>query len=511
MIYYQKMKKCWRQDLSEIISDGTVVQVSKLQEKISEIFDQIDRKIPKNNISTIEKATSAKNSKVFLFNPKSTYCVGDQLIVQVEMYDYQGNKKTYGGDYLRARMYSLDIGAGASGRIEDFYNGTYHVHYTLFWEGRVQISVFLMHPSEGSSALWNYRNKWHGYTEHVGRFIKDKEVKEVTCGFDLNKTQELCEYKDQQEEEYFYCVKPSYFSCESLSDVKSRRRPDKTLLTKLDESLLNKSNTRVEIPKNFDAINVLSCNNRTTDVKEKCTIGMKLEYPSGYVLKDVWYPKACSMLQYDNLQNLDKCMQRKFIYLFGDSTIRMWILYFQKHVNTLTQFRLYEDGWASHILDLDLKKNMKISWKRHTFPFINVGYHSWKEERTIAREIDLIRGDQRTVIALNIGKHFRAYPIYHYIRRLLNIRRAIERLFLRSPETKVIIKTENTSSMTGQFETMSDFYASVQYSIMEKVFSNLNVGFVNGWDMTNAFDSNEIHPPEKVIRNEVQMLMTYIC
>ncbi|XP_018409724.1 PREDICTED: NXPE family member 2-like [Nanorana parkeri] len=498
------------QDASYILSDGTVAQTSKLQLEIKNILNRIDQTIPKNNITIKAKATSAKDSNVFLRNPKSSYCVGDHLIVRVEMFDYQGNQKTYGGDFLRARMFTSELGAASSGKIEDFYNGTYHVHFTLFWEGKVNISIFLMHPSEGSSALWNFRNKWHGYVDHMGKYTKHQEVQEVECGFERMKTQELCEYKDERDEEYFYCAKPQNFSCESLTDVKGWMK-QKTLFTEFEYSLFNTSNIRVKIPKDFDAINVLSCNNSTTDIKKKCTFGMKLEYPSGYVMKNVWYPKACSMLKYDHLEKLGECMQGKFIYLFGDSSIRMWILYFQRYLKTLTQFHLYEDNWARQILSLDMKRNMMISWKRHTFPFLGSSYQSWKEERTIAREIDLIGGDQRTVIALTIGAHFKAYPIFHFIRRLLNIRRAIERLFLRSPQTKVIIKTENTSAMKKNIETMSDFHASVHYSIMEIIFSDLNVGFVNGWDMTNAFDSNDVHPPETVVRNEVQMLMTYIC
>ncbi|KAM5158203.1 NXPE family member 2-like [Mantella aurantiaca] len=479
--------------------------------KINQIFNQIDQKIPKGKIKIKAKVTSAEDSKAILRNPKSSYCVGDNLIVIVEMFDYQGNKKTYGGDYLRARMFTSELEAATSGRIEDLHNGTYHVHFTLFWKGNVTISIFLIHPSEASSSLWTYRNKWHGYVDHLGKFIKHKKIEEVKCGFERNNTQELCEYKDQRDEEYFYCVKPQSFRCESLTDVKSWRRLDKTLFSEIEHVLFNKSNIRVEIPKDFDAINVLSCNNGSTNLKEICKLGRKLEYPSGYVMEKVWYPKACSMLQYDHLEKLDICMQEKFIYLLGDSTIRMWILYIQKQVKALQQFHLYEDNWASQILSLDLKRNMKITWKRHTYPFISSSYQSWKEERTIAREIDLIRGDQRTVIAITIGMHFRAYPIYYLIRRLLNIRRAIERLFLRSPQTKVIIKTENTSEMKENFETMSDFHGSVHYSIMEIIFADLNVGFVNGWDMTNAFDSNKVHPPEVVIRNEVQMLMTYVC
>ncbi|XP_040271861.1 NXPE family member 1-like [Bufo bufo] len=495
-----------------VLLNAEIKTVSKIEMTVNKIFTQIDQRIPRINVTDRSNTTSAKNSKVYLKNPKNSYCVGDHVTVQVDMFDYSGKKKTYGGDFLRARISTPELEAGASGRIEDFNNGTYHVHFILFWEGKVNIEVLLMHPSEGASALWTFRNKWHGYVDHLGKFIKPQRQSEVECGFDLDKKQELCEYKDIRDEEYFYCVKPQHFSCDSLSEVKSWWRNDKSLFTTLERSLFNKSNIRVGIPRDFHQIYVSSCNNgKDNSNQETCKTGMKLEYPSGYAMKNVWYPKGCSVLPYESLEELDTCLQGKFIHMFGDSTVKQWFHYIESIRKTLKRFRLYDDNWSRQLLNLDLERNMKMSWKRHTFPFISSSYQSWKEERTIAREIDLIRGDKRTVIVLNIGVHFRAYPVYYFIKRLYNIRRAIERLFLRSPETKVIIKTENTSPMKEDFETMSDFHASIQYLIMEIVFKDLNVSFVNGWDMTNAFDTNDIHPPEMVIGNEVKMLMTYIC
>ncbi|XP_069598687.1 NXPE family member 1-like isoform X3 [Ranitomeya imitator] len=509
--YHQGLIKFGRPVISFILPSVTSEQESEIQKTVNRIYQQVDERIPKINITEKIKTTSAKHSKVFLKYPKDRYCVGDQLVVQVDMFDYMGKIKTYGGDYLRARISSSAFGRGSSGRIEDFNNGTYHIHFILFWEGTINITVFMMHPSEGVSALWIYRNKWHGYVEHVGKFEAPHQEKETNCGFGLDQSKELCDYKDERDEEHFYCIKPENFSCNYLTHVKSWRRHDNTLFTNTEKSLFNRTDVRVEIPKDFHQLKVLQCKNSVSLINETCKIGEKLEYPSGYVMKDMWYPKGCNTLKYKTLDNLNKCFMKKFIYIFGDSTLKMWLLYFQKYVKTLTPFRLYDDNWARQLLSLDVKKNMKITWKRHTFPFLTGSYQSFKEERTIAREIDLIRGDQRTVIVLNIGMHFRAYPIYYFIRRLYNIRRAIERLFIRSPETKVIIKTENTSSMLTNFETISDFHASVHYFIMEIIFKDLNVGFVNGWDMTNAFDTNEIHPPEKVIENEVRMLMTYIC
>ncbi|XP_072011692.1 NXPE family member 4-like isoform X2 [Engystomops pustulosus] len=512
IIYHHNRKKCYIPPATPMmLSPDAIQQVSEIQITTERILNQMDQRIRRVNFVDKTNTTSAQHSKVYLKDPKNSYCVGDRLTVQVDMFDYLGKKKTYGGDFLRARISTPELEAGSSGRIEDLNNGSYRVHFILFWEGSVTINVFLMHPSEVASALWTFRNQWHGYVDHMGKYVTPQQQREVICGFHLDKKGELCEYTDQRDEEYFYCVKPQNFSCDSLSKVKSWWRHDKTLFTTDQMSLLDKSNIRVRIPTDFHHINVSHCNNSHISITKTCKIGMKLEYPSGYAMKDVWYPKSCRMLTYKRLEEVGTCLQGKFIHMFGDSTVKLWYDYMGQKIKSLKPFHLYEDNWSQQLLNLDLERNMKISWKRHTFPFITTTYQSWKEERTITREIDLIRGDNRTVIILSIGVHFRAYPLYYFIKRLHNIRRAIERLLIRSPETKVIIKTENTGEMDKNFETMSDFHAAMHYSVMEIVFNGLNVGFVNGWDMTNAFDTNKIHPAEKFYGNEVKMLMTYIC
>ncbi|MEE6484605.1 hypothetical protein FKM82_013939 [Ascaphus truei] len=483
--------------------------MSEIQMRVNDIFKKIDRMIPNNNFTHIDNTTSAGKSRATIISPKDKYCVGDNLTVRVDMFDYLGKRKTYGGDYIRARISTPELGAGASGRIEDFNNGTYHVHFTLFWKGRINVSVLLMHPSEGVSTLWNLRNTWYGYIDNTGKFTNHNKQTETKCGFDLNKSEELCEYADLRDEEYFYCVKPRNYPCGSLTETKSWYS-SRSKFTPLQASLFERANVRVEIPKNFEDINVVICNNNTV-VKERCKIGMKLEYPSGHFMQQVWSPQACAMSTYHSAEELNRCMKGKFIHIFGDSTLRQWMEYFQNTLKTLTLFNLYEGGWAQQIVVLDLQRNMNIRWKRHGNPFISSSYQSCREDRTIPREVDMIGGHQHTVIILNIGVHFRAYPVHHYIRRLLNIRRALERLFLRSPQTKVIIKTENTSEMDKNYESNSDFYGYVHYFIMQSVFKDLHVGFVNGWDMTTAFDANKIHPPASLIQNEVDMLMTYIC
>ncbi|XP_075695000.1 NXPE family member 1-like [Rhinoderma darwinii] len=510
VIYYQSLKKGSNSENQIVFINGTTEKATELQIKIHEIFNLIDQRMPKVTFIHKDNTTSAVNSKVFIQSPQNRYCVGDQLTVQVNVFDYLGQRKTYGGDYLRARISNPDKRAGSSGRIEDFNNGTYHIHFTLFWEGKVVVTVFLMHPSEAVSSLWRSRNSWYGNVAYLGKFTSEPKEMVTKCGFALDKKDELCEYADHKNEEYFYCVKPQNFSCDSYTEFKNWKTLD-SQLSKLENSLLVRSYVRVEIPVHFQPLDVVRCNSLSLQKKENCTTGMGLEYPSGYVMEEIWYPKSCTMKTYHNMEEMNTCMKGKFFYMFGDSTMHQWITYFENKLKTLKFLNVYEDGWAQKHLGVDIERNIQVMWKRHGRPFVNLVFASLREERSIPQEIDLIGGNKNTVIALNIGVHFRLFPLHHYIRRLLNIRRAIERLLLRSPQTKVIIKTENTSDMAAEYEGMSDFHAYVHYWIMEIVFKDLNVGFVNGWDMTTAFNSNQIHPPELYIRNEVNMLMTYIC
>ncbi|KAE8592193.1 hypothetical protein XENTR_v10018682 [Xenopus tropicalis] len=487
------------------------IKPSEIQKNVDEILSQIERVITKVALLHKDNTTCSEKSKATIVNPKNIYCVGDHLVVQVDMFDYLGNRKTYGGDYLRARIFTKELNAGASGRIEDFHNGTYHVHFTLYWEGKIDLSILLIHPSEAVSVLWNIRNLWYGNIDYSGKFTYQNKQTETKCGFDLNKSEELCEYNDQRDEEYFYCMKPPNYECDMLTETKSWFT-GRSKFTELEASLFDKSSLRVEIPKDFESVIVTTCNNNSDTInKERCRIGMKLEYPSGHFMNNFWIPHACSMKTNHNLEELNTCMQGKVIYIFGDSTLRQWMLYFRSKLNEMTVLNLYESGWAQKIWGIDLKRNMRVSWKRHGNPFISSSYQSCREDRTIPREIDLIGGHDKTVVVLNVGYHFRPYPVHHFIRRLINIRRALVRLFRRSPETKVILKTENLVATSTTHETNSDFHGLIHYFVFELIFKDLNVGFVNGWDMTAAFDAKDVHPPPEYIQNEIDLFMTYIC
>ena len=179
------------------------------------------------------------HSTATILNPQRTYCVGDQLDVLLVAKDYFGHRKEYGGDFLRARMSSPALKAGASGKVTDFNNGTYLVSFTLFWEGQVSLSILLIHPSEGVSALWRARNQGYDRIAFIGTFVNGRSRVTAECGLTLNSSSELCKYLYRGGEEAFYCVKPQHVPCEALTHVCTRQQ-SVSYLTAKEKGLFQK-------------------------------------------------------------------------------------------------------------------------------------------------------------------------------------------------------------------------------------------------------------------------------
>ncbi|XP_076781176.1 NXPE family member 2 [Arvicanthis niloticus] len=470
------------------------------------ILEKLNQQIPPRPFHNQSSTTSAKQSTATILNPQRMYCVGDQLDVLLVAKDYFGHRKGYGGDFLRASMSSPALKAGASGKVTDFNNGTYLVSFTLFWEGPVSLSILLMHPSEGVSALWRARNQGYGKIIFTGQFLNGTFPVLTECGLTLNTSAELCQYLDARDHEAFYCLKLSGIHCEALTHMTSKNS-DVSYLSPKEKLLFQRFNIGVEMVKNL-SIMASPCNNKQ---KKKCQIGMETPFPSGYTLKGRWITAHCEQNEFTAIQDINNCLAKKLIYLMGDSTLRQWIYYLPKVVKTLKFFDHHGAGiFKTHIL-LDIERHILIQWKKHSHPFVTKKQFSMKDDNYIPREIDQVAGDSGTAIVIGIGQHFRPFPINVFIRRAINIKKAIERLFLRSPETKVIIKMENIREISENIEIFSDFHGSIQNLIIRDIFRDLNVGIIDAWDMTIAYRSKDVHPPENVIESQIRMFLNYIC
>ncbi|XP_077305607.1 NXPE family member 1-like isoform X2 [Lithobates pipiens] len=496
-------------DSSDIES---IAEPMETDDEIEDLFNEIDGLIPRVSIDNWQKATSAEKTNLTVVNPKDNYCVGDLLLVRVNACDYSGAPKTYGGDYLRARIYSPSTNSSASGSIQDYNNGTYLVKFTLFWEGTVHISIVLMHPSEAASALWRGRNQGFANIKYTGNFTSATSYVNSECGFYLDTQEEVCAYIDKRDKEAFFCMKPENYPCEALTHMNSVNR-DHSYLAEVEQLLLNRSNIGLEISKPLKPVKVTSCGKKLKEPTKKCSTGSNYPIPSGYFSYNVWKPIHCKMTQFTDNDKLKDFLKGKKLFLLGDSTVRQYIRHFAENIKIVDYFNHTEDemqSWQKTLLAINLEKFIYVQWKKHTFPFVSKTFYSIKEDAYMARQIDQIGGGENTIIVLTLGQHFRPFPFRTFIRSALNVRRAIERLFIRSPRTRVIIKEENARDMDIGAERFSDFHGYVQYLALREIFKGLNVGFVDGLDMTIAYACNVIHPPLEVLENLISMSFTQV-
>ncbi|XP_050612799.1 NXPE family member 4 [Macaca thibetana thibetana] len=499
----------WNNSIKSLFLKAPLIPLKPLTEtelRIKEIIEKLDQQIPPRPFTHMNTTTSATHSTATILNPRDTYCRGDQLDILLEMRDHLGHRKQYGGDFLRARMSSPALMAGASGKVTDFNNGTYLVSFTLFWEGQVSLSLLLIHPSEGVSALWSARNQGYDRVIFIGQFVNGTSQVHSECGLILNTNAELCQYLDNRDQEAFYCVRPQHMPCAALTHMHSENKKV-SYLSKQEKSLFERSNVGVEIMEKFNTISVSKCNKETVAKKEKCKVGMTSTIPSGHVWRNTWNPVSCSLATV----KMKECLRGKLIYLMGDSTIRQWMEYFKASINTLKSVDLHESGKLQHQLAVDLDRNINIQWQKHGYPLVGSMTYSVKEMEYLTRAIDRTGGEKNTVIVISLGQHFRPFPIDVFIRRALNVHKAIKRLLLRSPDTMVIIKTENIREMYNDAERFSDFHGYIQYLIIKDIFQDLGVSIIDAWDITIAYGTNDVHPPQHVVGNQINILLNYIC
>uniref|UniRef100_A0A668AY86 Uncharacterized protein n=1 Tax=Myripristis murdjan TaxID=586833 RepID=A0A668AY86_9TELE len=141
--------------------------------------------------------------------------VGDELEALIQIGDFQGRPKQFGGDFLIARLHDPELLAGVAGRVVDHLNGSYTAVFPLLWEGRAQVEVTLVHSSEAITVLRRLTVE-QPIRIYFKSLFQSGSVSETTvCNICLPPTQPLCNYTDLHTGEPWFCYKPKNLSCDT--------------------------------------------------------------------------------------------------------------------------------------------------------------------------------------------------------------------------------------------------------------------------------------------------------
>ncbi|XP_018426223.1 PREDICTED: NXPE family member 3-like [Nanorana parkeri] len=453
----------------------------------------------------LQFSTHPKTCAYFIINPYATYVVGESLELLIIAKDHKGQTKKYGGDFLHVKLYSSSMKAGVSGSVEDNHNGSYTARFIFQWPGETKISVRLMQSSEAIAILHEKRDSRPDKVFFKGYFEKNGTREVVECNFDLP-GQDVCEYYDQHNGEKWVCQRPKVLPCDSYRDHSSGG--NRKILSKHEQPFFSMSLIDKEIPSSLGSLNVLPQKNVTNSTKVPCVPGLKNPNPSGFYYQDVWKSLVCSNEPFDDHNKAAKCLAGKMVYMFGDSTLRQWWEYLVNFIPTLKEINLHVTHNPGPLLATDAEFNYLVQWRAHQKP-LRMERAAVQELRYIASELDRLGDRKGMIIVLTCWSHFLTYPVGVYIQRLHHIREAVALLLERSPETKILIKTANTGY---RFDHGSDWLSLQLDTLMRAMFSKLPVTILDVWQMTICHREPEnLHPPKVIIKNEVDLMLSFIC
>ncbi|XP_014879918.1 NXPE family member 3-like [Poecilia latipinna] len=235
--------------------------------------------------------------------------------------------------------------------------------------------------------------------------------------------------------------------------------------------------------------------------------------PAGYYYQGIWRAlDGTTVHQLTNNSAISQCLSGKVLHLYGDSTIRQWFEYLISAAPDLKKFDLKSRTQTGPFMALNYAKNILVTFRCHAPP-IRFGNLPVSQARYIANELDGLVGGENTAIVIGVWSHFSTFPVEVYIRRLLSIRRAVERLLTRAPGTLVIIRTANPKALS-LYETLtnSDWFSIQRDKILRTIFKGVNVRFVDAWEMTLAhYLPHNLHPQRPIISNMLNVVLSHIC
>ncbi|CAB1415159.1 unnamed protein product [Pleuronectes platessa] len=442
--------------------------------------------------------------------------VGDQLEVLVQMHDFHGRPKRYGGDFILARLHSPELGAGVAGNVLDHRNGFYSALFPLLWVGSAQVEVTLVHSSEAVSVLQRLREERPDRVFFKSLFRLGFLSETTVCNMCLPPDQQpLCNYTDLYTGEPWYCYKPKILSCDTR--VNHAKGGYLKHLISNQEALLFQSGVNIKVhihPSGPDRVTVLPPRKDKVEAESSSAKPDAIMFaPSGYYYEESWRPLGGATLrQFNDTSAIIRCLKDKMIHLYGDSTVRQWFEYLIAFVPGLKEFNLNSPKNVGPFMAVDNAHNILLKYRCHGPP-IRFSTVMSSELRYISNELDGLSGGPNTVVVLSIWSHFSTFPVEVYIRRLRHIRLALVRLLDRAPGTLVVIRSANLQALDQEVSLYnSDWYSLQLDEVLRAMFKGMSVRLVDAWQMTVAHPlPHALHPPQAIVKNMIDMLLSYVC
>ncbi|XP_046563522.1 NXPE family member 3-like [Haliotis rubra] len=127
--------------------------------------------------------------------------------------------------------------------------------------------------------------------------------------------------------------------------------------------------------------------------------------------------------------------------------------------------------------------------------------------------LDEIPSGSRDIVLIHLYAHFQVFPLHVFKARMKYIRLATERLLIRSPDIKIVIKGPHYFIKHSTRNTLGGLWGPLYDKIIRQEFVSLyaRVIYLDVWDMHVTGENSDVHPSEGLLKTMLRTLFGYVC
>ncbi|OWF55669.1 NXPE family member 3-like [Mizuhopecten yessoensis] len=442
--------------------------------------------------------------------------VGDEIRVDIVLYNGRGERFTVGGDMLRVWLREHSLRASVSGHVIDHDNGSYTGIVKVLWVGNPELMISIANTKEH---IGIYLNNVHTYgliTFLKAGFERNKLTESTLCSVvpNIPDVKEYCNFTAQNFNMSFFCGKPINLSCSDWSvyertDIHSCYKKHQSLFLQHKNFKKRVSTLNVYSGFNFIKGSHVSCHDLNS------TVTWQTNNPTGYFYKGQWRSLVCRPSLRWRYESYLKCLKNRPVLMTGDSTTRNWFSPLAKLLNLhilVGNREIKDKAWQKFSEAVDNDTAISMYWTPHEIPFYS---HEQNKNnfRSVASRIDELPGNKSAIVVLHWYGHLTRTTPEQYREHVQSAKKAVVRLLRRSPHSSIFIKGPHSYTY-GIFLEPFDYLSRIFEQILYEEFKDLQhkVYYIDQWDATVGNENVHIHPTfPSFYQIMINFVFSFIC
>ncbi|XP_046548049.1 NXPE family member 4-like [Haliotis rubra] len=461
-----------------------------------------------------------KKSRIYLKHAHKVYNLGDEVEVQIDLYDMLGNRKMMGGDFLRVWMENPKRAASVSGRVADLYNGSYTALLKAVWPGNATIKAFIATRREeivlDYMIFQKHYSLWTIFAEFRTNNLKDATKCSISQGNSL-KTNEWCNFTNENNGYSYYCRKSKIkqLTCDRWSHSYSANGIAAPLNT-TERNILGLSviDPKLDILQTSVKVSVRRASNdmelpapRTPCNKLPTVMTWQRTSPNGYFLQNKWHSLLCTNTLPRTTDAYRRCLKGRTLWLHGDSTSNQ----FKRSLHSILHFPSHTDAHVP-TTDTDVTHNFSISWHAHELPFYN-GARRYDRSTHQGQNVmmDRLPNTTKDIVVLYMYVHFTLVHPDVFRRHVQRLVQSVKNLLARAPNVTLAVRGPH-AFFRPKHRALS-YWGLLYSNIWHEAFASLQheIVYLDFWDLTMAKPSRDFHPAEDTVKEMVHTMMSLLC